>query len=78
SRGLGDVYKRQQLGLSIRDGVNLIGFCPWSFIDLLSVNDGMDKRYGLVYVDRDNFNERSMKRYKNCLLYTSDAADEVG
>ena len=58
-----------QLGLSIRDGVNLIGFCPWSFIDLLSVNDGMDKRYGLVYVDRDNFNERSMKRYKKESFY---------
>jgi len=58
-----------QLGLAIADGVNVIGFCPWSFIDLLSVNDGMEKRYGLVYVDRDNFNERSLKRYKKDSFY---------
>lgn len=59
----------QQLGLSIYDGVNVIGFCPWSFIDLLSVNDGMEKRYGLVYVDRDNFDSRSLKRYKKDSYY---------
>lgn len=54
----------RQLGLSRYDGVNVIGFYPWSFIDLLSVNDGMEKRYGLVYVDRDNFDKRTLKRYK--------------
>lgn len=59
----------KQLGLSIYDGVNIIGFCPWSFIDLLSVNDGMEKRYGLVYVDRDNFNQKTLKRYKKDSYY---------
>lgn len=29
----------------------------------------MDKRYGVVYVDRDNFNERSMNRYKKESFY---------
>lgn len=47
-----------------KDGVDIISYNPWSFIDLLSVNDGMEKRYGLVYVDRDNFNEKELKRYK--------------
>lgn len=58
-----------QMGKAIEDGVNLISFNPWSFIDLLSVNDGMEKRYGLVYVDRDNFNERTLKRYKKDSFY---------
>lgn len=59
----------KQLGLSIYDGVNIIGFCPWSFIDLLSVNDGMEKRYGLVYVDRDNFNKKTLNRYRKDSFY---------
>lgn len=54
----------QQMALAIADGVNVLSFNPWSFIDLLSVGDGMEKRYGLVYVDRGNFDEKSMKRYK--------------
>ncbi|KAF1303111.1 beta-glucosidase [Enterococcus sp. CU12B] len=54
----------EQMALAIQDGVNVISFNPWSFIDILSVGDGMEKRYGMVYVDRSNFEERSMKRYK--------------
>lgn len=53
-----------QLREAIRDGVQVISFNPWSFIDLLSVNDGIEKRYGLVFVDRDNQSEKEMKRYK--------------
>lgn len=59
----------QQLELSVQDGVNIIGFCPWSFIDLLSVNDGMDKRYGFVFVDRTNFDEKELKRIKKDSFY---------
>ncbi|WP_270692662.1 glycoside hydrolase family 1 protein [Enterococcus malodoratus] len=58
-----------QIREAIRDGVNVISFNPWSFIDLLSVNDGIDKRYGLVYVDRDNFSEKELKRYKKDSFY---------
>ncbi|CAI3546672.1 hypothetical protein CNEO3_230056 [Clostridium neonatale] len=29
----------------------------------------MEKRYGLVYVDRDDFDEKSMKRYKKDSYY---------
>ena len=58
-----------QMYLAIEDGVNVFSFNPWSFIDLLSVGDGMEKRYGLVYVDRDDFNKKSMKRYKKDSYY---------
>lgn len=54
----------EQMALAIGDGVNVISFNPWSFIDILSVGDGMEKRYGLVYVDRTNFDDGTMKRYK--------------
>ncbi|WP_265455749.1 glycoside hydrolase family 1 protein [Enterococcus sp. HY326] len=54
----------EQMALAVKDGVNVISFNPWSFIDLLSVGDGMEKRYGMVYVDRTNFEEKTMRRYK--------------
>lgn len=59
----------EQLQLSIQDGVNVIGFSPWSFIDILSVGDGMNKRYGMVYVDRTDFEEKTLKRYKKDSFY---------
>ena len=52
----------EQMSLAIEDGVNLIGFSPWSFTDVLSSSQGMDKRYGLVYVDRDNQHLNTLKR----------------
>lgn len=58
-----------QMFLAIEDGVNVFSFNPWSYIDLLSVGDGMEKRYGLVYVDRVDFDEKSMKRYKKDSYY---------
>lgn len=59
----------KQMYLAIQDGVNLFSFHPWSFIDLLSVGDGMEKRYGLVYVDRTDFDEKKCKRYKKDSFY---------
>ncbi|SPN75734.1 hypothetical protein BTEBP_30045 [Brochothrix thermosphacta] len=47
------------------DGVPLIGYTPWGIIDLVSFTTGeMKKRYGMIYVDRDNEGNGSMKRYK--------------
>ena len=38
-----------------QDGVDLIGYTPWGIIDIVSFTTGeMKKRYGLIYVDRDN------------------------
>ena len=47
------------------DGVELIGYTPWGVIDLVSFSTGeMSKRYGMIYVDRDNLGHGSMKRSK--------------
>lgn len=54
----------EQMLLAIADGVAVISFNPWSFIDVLSVNDGSEKRYGLIYIDGIGQNEREMKRVK--------------
>jgi 6-phospho-beta-glucosidase len=47
---------------SIRDGVDLLGYCVWSFTDLLSWLNGYQKRYGLVYVNRDETDARDLRR----------------
>ena len=49
---------------AITDGVEVLGYCTWSFTDLLSWLNGYQKRYGFVYVDRDETNEKELKRYK--------------
>ncbi|MBS5285025.1 MAG: 6-phospho-beta-glucosidase [Clostridiales bacterium] len=47
------------------DGVELLGYTPWGCIDLVSASTGeMSKRYGFIYVDRDDSGAGSMKRYK--------------
>lgn len=50
-----------QAQLALTDGVELIGYCPWSFIDLVSTHQGFDKRYGFVYVDKNHDNRRVKK-----------------
>ena len=57
------------LGLAIMDGVDVMGFNPWSFTDLLSTGNGMAKRYGLVFINRTDDDLRDMKRYKKDSFY---------
>ncbi len=57
------------VGLAIADGVEVFGFNPWSFTDLLSTGNGMAKRYGLVFVNRTDDDLRDMKRYKKDSFY---------
>ena len=46
------------------DGIPLMGYTMWSAIDLVSNGTGeMKKRYGFVYVDRDDKGNGSLKRY---------------
>lgn len=47
---------------AITDGVDLIGYCAWSFTDLLSWLNGYSKRYGFVYVDQNDDENGSLKR----------------
>lgn len=37
---------------AIEEGCNVIAYCTWSFTDLLSWLNGYQKRYGFVYIDR--------------------------
>ena len=54
-----------QVEKAIEDGVNLIAYTMWSFIDIISASGGkMSKRYGLVYVDRDDEGKGTNQRIK--------------
>lgn len=47
------------------DGVDVIGYTTWGVIDLVSASTGeMAKRYGFVYVDRDNEGNGTLERKK--------------
>ncbi|MFV0255025.1 MAG: 6-phospho-beta-glucosidase [Erysipelotrichaceae bacterium] len=47
------------------DGVELIGYTPWGCIDCVSFGTGeMKKRYGFIYVDRDNQGNGTLERSK--------------
>lgn len=47
------------------DGVELMGYTPWGIIDLVSFTTGeMKKRYGMIYVDRDNEGNGTLNRSK--------------
>jgi Beta-glucosidase/6-phospho-beta-glucosidase/beta-galactosidase len=50
-------------------GYPIIGYCAWSLIDLVSGREGMDKRYGFIYVNRDNEDLRDLKRIKKKSFY---------
>lgn len=45
------------------DGVDLMGYTPWGCIDLVSASTGeMSKRYGFIYVDKQDDGSGSLKR----------------
>ena len=52
------------------DGVELWGYTSWGCIDLISNGTGeMEKRYGFIYVDRNNQGEGSFRRIKKKSFY---------
>ena len=49
----------------VLDGGELLGYTTWGPIDLVSAGTGeMKKRYGFIYVDRDNDGNGTLKRSK--------------
>ncbi|MDO7203889.1 family 1 glycosylhydrolase [Paraclostridium bifermentans] len=51
------------------DGVDLLGYTTLGPIDLVSAGTGeMEKRYGFIYVDRDNRGNGSLRRTKRKVL----------
>ncbi|MGO5065572.1 6-phospho-beta-glucosidase [Clostridium sp. LCP25S3_F8] len=60
----------KEMGEAILDGVELIGYTPWGCIDLVSASTGeMKKRYGFIYVDKDNEGNGTLERYKKKSFY---------
>ena len=66
-----DDYRIAYLGSHIKammdaveeDGVELLGYTAWGCVDLVSATTGeMSKRYGLVYVDKDDEGRGTLKR----------------
>lgn len=52
------------------DGVDLLGYTSWACIDSISNGTGeMDKRYGFIYVDKNNLNEGTYQRLRKKSFY---------
>lgn len=68
---LRETIKHMKIGIA--EGAMIFGYCPWSAIDLVSTREGITKRYGFVYVDRDEDDEKAksseMKRYRKDSFY---------
>lgn len=66
-------YMRQhiiEMNKAVQDGVDLIGYTMWGPIDLVSAGTGeMKKRYGFIYVDKDNEGNGTLKRVKKKSFY---------
>ncbi|HEY0186291.1 MAG TPA: glycoside hydrolase family 1 protein [Cellulomonas sp.] len=54
----------QQIQEAVTDGVEVLGYCPWSALDLVSTHQGMRKRYGFIYVDRDEDDLHGLARHR--------------
>ena len=54
-----------QVGEAIADGVDVMGYTSWGCIDLVSASTAqMSKRYGFIYVDRNDDGTGTLDRYK--------------
>ncbi|GAB3301741.1 glycoside hydrolase family 1 protein [Pseudoclavibacter terrae] len=54
-----------QAGEAIADGVDLLGYTTWGCIDLVSASTAqLSKRYGFIYVDRNDDGSGTLERYK--------------
>lgn len=52
------------------DGVEMLGYTTWGCIDLVSNGTGeVEKRYGFIYVDKDNQGNGTLKRYRKDSFY---------
>lgn len=60
----------EQMREAVRDGVKLIAYTSWGCIDIVSASTGeMSKRYGFIYVDKDNDGKGTLKRSKKKSFY---------
>jgi 6-phospho-beta-glucosidase len=55
----------EEMSEAIKDGVEIIGYTSWGPIDIVSASSGeMKKRYGYIYVDKDNNGQGTLARLK--------------
>ena len=60
----------EQMKRAVDDGVDLKGYMMWSPIDIISSSTGeMKKRYGLIYIDRDDYGNGDFSRYPKDSFY---------
>jgi 6-phospho-beta-glucosidase len=54
-----------EIAEAIEDGVDMMGYTWWGPIDIISAGTGeMRKRYGFIYVDKDNEGNGTLERRK--------------
>ncbi|TQJ30172.1 glycoside hydrolase family 1 protein [Microbacterium sp. SLBN-146] len=54
-----------QVGEAILDGVEVLGYTSWGCIDIVSASTAqLSKRYGFIYVDRNDDGSGTLARYK--------------
>ncbi|MDD3361555.1 MAG: 6-phospho-beta-glucosidase [Hespellia sp.] len=59
-----------QLEEAIEDGVEVMGYTTWGCIDLVSASTAeLKKRYGFIYVDRNDDGTGTLERYKKKSFY---------
>ena len=55
----------QQVGEALLDGIPVMGYTAWGCIDVVSAGTAqLEKRYGFIYVDRNDDGKGTMDRYK--------------
>ena len=59
-----------QVEEAIKDGVEVMGYTSWGCIDLVSASTAeLKKRYGFIYVDRNDDGTGTLNRYKKKSFY---------
>ena len=59
-----------QVGEALSDGVDVLGYTSWGCIDLVSMSTAeMSKRYGFIYVDRNDDGSGTLQRYRKKSFY---------
>lgn len=59
-----------QVGEALQDGVDIMGYTSWGCIDVVSASTAeLKKRYGYIYVDRNDDGSGTLKRYKKKSFY---------
>lgn len=60
----------KEMNIACKEGVEILGYTSWGCIDIISASTSqMDKRYGFIYVDEDDYGRGTANRYKKDSFY---------